>query len=44
MWTSEINLDNSVSFILQLSTLLMFSSFLIGFVIKKMMQFLMKGI
>lgn len=44
MWTSDIDLGNSVSFILQLSTVLMFSSFLIGFVVKKMMQVLMKGI
>lgn len=43
MWTSEVDLQNSLSFVLQLSTVLMFSSFLIGFVIKKFMQFL-KGI
>lgn len=44
MWTNEVDLQNSLSFILQLSTVLMFSSFLIGFTIKKMMQLLMKGI
>lgn len=42
MWSVEIDIKNSLSFVLQLTTVLMFSSFFIGFAIKKFMQ-LIKG-
>lgn len=42
MWTMEVDLSSSVNFVIQLSTVLLFSTFLSGFAIKKLMQ-IIKG-